>query len=561
MNLSFFRKSSVQHVLTLIFFVGASIYYLHPLTLVWTDHIRELGDNLLVEYILSWTSYALTTPGVAIADINMFWPTKQVMLYVNSPFGLLPFFALFRAFSENGIMAYNMHMLFTYVMSGLGMYFLTRRWTGNFWAALIAGTVFAYFPFKHQLHLLTQSIYWLPFAVLALDVFLKRKKFSWLLYIGTVGVISLICLSSWYIAYMSAFGLAAYCLMFGRSWQDWKRIILVVIGIVAVITPFLIPYVSGSQFHPYDLASVDSFSVPIDEFVRLHSIFFLGFIPWALLLISVLSWREKYAKYLFVAFIVGTFMTLGPSLHIGEGEAGIPLPYRLLYEFMPFTDALRAVTRNYLLMMFAVAGLSAYGWVVLEKHVVSKISSVAIRSAVTSILAVAIIVVLVLESFIAPWQLYARGSIKRVLDRDHYQEVVIDGEKIYEALADLPREEPVLELPLYRYKLWRNMRYLHASTKHWHPLVNGYASFVPPEFGAFFDATCTIGTPESLTFLHESGVRYLIFHKALYDKPEEAGTFCSAGESQQVLDELNQNTENVRFIMQDEDAYLYEIHS
>ena len=66
---------------------------------------------------------------------------------------------------------YNLIVLFSFVMSGVGMYFLVRYLTGHSPAAFISGIIYTFCPyhFAHGLgHLQLIAMEWIPFYVLYL---------------------------------------------------------------------------------------------------------------------------------------------------------------------------------------------------------------------------------------------------------------------------------------------------------------------------------------------------------------------------------------------------------
>lgn len=71
----------------------------------------------------------------------------------------------------NLITSYNLILLSTYVLAGLGAYLLCRYLTGNSWASFVGGLVFAFAPY-HSAHLFGHmnlaSLQWIPFYVLLL---------------------------------------------------------------------------------------------------------------------------------------------------------------------------------------------------------------------------------------------------------------------------------------------------------------------------------------------------------------------------------------------------------
>jgi hypothetical protein len=77
----------------------------------------------------------------------------------------------------------------------------------------------------------------------------------------------------------------------------------------------------------------------------------------------------------------------------------------------------------------------------------------------------------------------------------------------------------VLELPLPRLDALpgREAAYIFWSISHWHPLVNGYSGYYPPEFVQMVVRTEGFPDDRSLEELAFLGVRYIVVHKAFYD--------------------------------------------
>jgi hypothetical protein len=77
----------------------------------------------------------------------------------------------------------------------------------------------------------------------------------------------------------------------------------------------------------------------------------------------------------------------------------------------------------------------------------------------------------------------------------------------------------VLELPLARLDALpgHEAEYIFWSITHWHPLVNGYSGYYPPEFLELVVRTDGFPDDRSLEELALVGVRYIVVHKAFYD--------------------------------------------
>jgi hypothetical protein len=87
--------------------------------------------------------------------------------------------------------------------------------------------------------------------------------------------------------------------------------------------------------------------------------------------------------------------------------------------------------------------------------------------------------------------------------------------EVYDRLASLA-PGAVLSLPTYRDtpEGFREADYLFYSTRHWHPIVNGFGRHEPPAHGDNLTTLARFPAPEALRRLRELGVRYVVVHTA-----------------------------------------------
>ena len=71
------------------------------------------------------------------------------------------------------IPTYNFLVWFSTILSGFSMFLLVRQVSGNPWAGLLAGVIYAFAPFRrlHLLHLNIISTQWLPLIFYFLERF------------------------------------------------------------------------------------------------------------------------------------------------------------------------------------------------------------------------------------------------------------------------------------------------------------------------------------------------------------------------------------------------------
>jgi hypothetical protein len=152
------------------------------------------------------------------------------------------------------------------------------------------------------------------------------------------------------------------------------------------------------------------------------------------------------------------------------------------------------------LTLFALSVLGAFACAALE-------SELPVRRRELWKLAIAALVFL--ETFSAPLRYDLRGGTPLVR--------VPDPPAVYTWLAQQPGPFSIVELPLAHYgELYRNAPYVYWSTVHWHPGVNGYSGFAPPNYASFWRVFR--GFPDELSreTLELHATRYVIVHWDLW---------------------------------------------
>jgi len=137
------------------------------------DVAWDLGDPLLNIWILSWDvdqiRQALAGDPSRLAhvfDAAIFHPAPLALAYSDhllpQAIQALPVMLL----TDNPILAYNLLFLSTFALSGLGMYLLVRELTGSAAAALAAGLLFGFAPYRlaQSSHVQVLSSQWMPFV-------------------------------------------------------------------------------------------------------------------------------------------------------------------------------------------------------------------------------------------------------------------------------------------------------------------------------------------------------------------------------------------------------------
>ena len=314
---------------------------------------------------------------------------------------------------------FNFAMLLSFILSGWAMYLWVKHLTGDPIAGLVAGTVFAFLPYRmvHFAvgHLSLAGTQWFPFYFWGLFDLLKQEKFSWKPVLMAGIAAGLIGLTSPYYVYMT--GLITVVFLLGfilfkgfirlKQAVFWKS--LLAFGVLAVLLVgfSMIPYLtlnsenglvstrSVEYLNRYSASPTDFVIPSIKQFlwgnwidttfspeVFQESTLYIGAVAFVLAVIAWFKRRQlRYPELLGIAILVaaaGFVLALGIQLH-WLGSTRLPqalqtvfhrkdmpyfyLPSYYLYQYLPFFSKMRVMMRFGLFTLIftsLMAGLGAY---------------------------------------------------------------------------------------------------------------------------------------------------------------------------------------------------------
>ena len=524
-------------------YAGATVALTWPLALHLHTATATGADPPLQLWIARWIEHALVTDPFHLYDANVFYPYPTTLAYsdANIPMALLHWpLALLLG---DDLVAFNLLMLGTFVLAATGMYALTARLTRNRGAAFLAGLAFAFLPvrFAHLSHLQQLSHAWTPWVVLALLLLLARQQWRWSVILGVALAVQ--ALSSFYLAaqILCVVGVVALVALIAdrraRSWRTLSRLALAALISLALVLPLAAPYLTLNAQQGLERRIEESAqagrSATLDAYRRVldptplwpgllppveesyEDILYPGAVVLLGALGALAAWRRRrYAVTFLLVGGVAFVLSLGPTLLLPGGRT-VPLPYTALYDLFPLFKALRVPARFGLLTDFALvvlaAGGAAAGWRWLARRLPPARRPLAAFLA-TTLLAVAIVG----ETLTLPIPLDA-------LDRSPATTVP------YRWLGTQPDDGAVLDLPIY-YARFSRATLMYRSTYHWHPLVEGYSGFLPPDYWARLSPlTRDLARPNGTTsravglidettigLVRDLGVRYIVFHRSDY---------------------------------------------
>ena len=333
-------------------------------------------DGRLNAWILAWAGPTLFTHPGRLFDAPAFHPSKDVLAFSENL--LLPAAVVAPLQWLSGpVLAYNVALLGSLLLSGLAAQLLVRRASGDRLAAFAAGAFFAAGPHRwtRLAHLHAQVTLFLPLALLALDRFWERRTLRRALAVGLM--LALQGLSSVYLGAITAtaLGTAVLVALFGGLRPlELGRLALAMLLAALALWPVTSPYLRMREFQgqEFTLETVSIYAATLPSYVaagtqlwgplsqrladpaRVRDTLFPGFAALALGVAGLASAPRRYRTVAVAASAVAVLFSLGPETAF----------YRVLHEHLLLVRGVRALARFALvptLALSVLAGLALAG--------------------------------------------------------------------------------------------------------------------------------------------------------------------------------------------------------
>jgi hypothetical protein len=492
-----------------VLFVGLTAVMTWPSVLYLTTHSVEHQDIFFNLWRMEWVRHALLTSPANLFDGNQFYPERGVLAYSDAMLVesliALPLLSV----GLPPMLVHNLLLLGVIAASGVGMFVLARQLWGSTPAAIVAGLVFAFAPyrFSHFMHMELQWAVWMPWAFWAMQRTLDTGSLRYGLLTGVFMTLQLTS-SIYYGLFLSVVltAVAAVQLLAMRRRAIRPVAVLAAGAVVLAVIAWAYsgPYRrastsvglrSAEEIEKY--SAVPSSYLHVPESNRLHGRWradstelnlYPGVMPVALALIALVAMRPTRIS---LAYAAGLALAFDFSL----GTNGLVYPH--LQRNLDVFQGLRAPSRASILFLMCLAVLAARAAAAIFRRV---------PASKQAICAVAIAAVILVEYWSAPMRLiwYPRRAL------------------LYDVLAKLP-EGNVLELPVPRLDTlpFHDARYLYTSTFHWRTLVNGYSGYFPPSYIQRMVHLNTFPSSAAIRQMRADQVRYVVVHEDRYGKPGE----------------------------------------
>jgi len=498
------RDAAVLLLVVALGYLGLGVLVTWPLASDPGRLITPNADSYLNAWAMAWVVHQGLIDPAHLYDANTYHPLPLALAYTET---LLPqaLQALpVRLLGGSALLAYNLVLLATFPLAGLGAYLLARDLGASRVGALLAGLAFGFGAFRneHLVHVQTLSHAWLPFALLALRRALAAPRVGWLAVLA--GFSALQALSSGYYAVMAALGLGVAFVHQARHrpLRHALRVAAALAGAALLCVLLLLPQILVQQGHQLKRGREEcarwsarwtSYLDPgahgaLPQQRWLVERFPTGEPLYPGLAVLVLAAagiprlrRSREARFAALLLATGLLFSLGPDIRLGPWT--LTGPYELIRQ-APGASGLRTPVRLAVLGLLGLGLLAALAW-----------TALAARRRWAPWLGAGLLLLTAAEA----WPTGLSRAIRPAPEPPAALRV-LDG---------APRGA-VLELP---WNDWEEAAlYMYWSTAHWQPLVDGFGAFQPPGFRMVGLIGRRWPSPHAAHQLRARGVRYVVVH-------------------------------------------------
>ena len=464
------------------------------------------GDALQGMWTIAWVAHQLPRDPAHLFDGNILYPERRTLAYSESMLvqGVLAIPVL--AAGGSAVLAFNLVQLAGFALTGWAFCLLMHRWTGSWAAGYAAGSLAAFNAnvFVRLPHLQAFHVEFFALMLFALDRLIVERRAGNAVMLGVA--FALQALTSLYFFVFSVWWLAlALVARLGELLRRNAVKAVLALALAAVVTavllsPYLLAYDRVHRETGYERTILHAqngaaaWQDYVTTFSRLHysrwsyrfaaaSVMpaFPGVTAMVLVVLAVVSAetrRSPRVRMCAVAAIGCAALSLLPRTRL----------FALVYPLLPGVITIRVMARLEQVVLLMLAVLAGFGAAVLQRRLRPWRAWPAV--------AVAVCALVNLEALHAPLRFRVFNEVPR----------------IYDLLAGA-RAAVVVELPFIPPDVYAaNAGYVLNSTRHWRPILNGYAGFQPRSYVETFKSVDGFPGTAALTALHDRGVTHVVVH-------------------------------------------------
>ena len=485
--------------------------------MMWSQ-VRHIGDSAVLHqdvyfnmWRLEWVAHALATSPRDLFNGNIFYPEPRTLAFSDAMLVQGVIAAPMIWLGAAPVLVHNIMLLGAIVLSAAAMFAFVRYLTGSRGAGMLAGTIFAFAPyrFEHIMHLELQWTVWVPLAFLALHKTIDRGRIGHGLAAGAAVALQMLSSIYYGIFLATLLPITGVLLQLGHSRANVRRVAVPLVAgamlAITVIGLYARPYLHArdrvgerpaGEVSTFAARPGDYLIVPRENWLygrwqargEGERRLFPGAVACLLAAVAVLLRPPSRLSIVYLLVAVAAFeASLGFRGYL----------YSVLHEHVSAFRGLRAPARLGIFVVFFLAVLSAFGYTCLA-------ASLRLRNRL--ILLVVLISAVLLEDFTTVSVVAYPNTVPPV----------------YKLLASRP-PGVVAEFPMARVNTLPgpDPKYQYLSIFHWKPLVNGYSGFYPASYYRRIQNLRRFPDPFSLRTLRREDVRYLVIHEIGYNDHEE----------------------------------------
>jgi hypothetical protein len=533
--------------LAFVYFTILTIVMTYPLILRMGHFvIGQVGDNIYFVWLIRWYQKAIFELGISpFYNPNLNYPQGWNLASTDIAPAMVAL-ALPGSLLFGQTWGYNFAMLLSFILTGWAMYLWVKHLTGDDSAALVAGTIFSFIPYRmlHFVagHLSLVGTMWFPFYFWGLYDLLKQDEFKWRPVLMAVISAFLIGLTSAYYLYMTILLTIVFIIgwvVFGgwRRWRShvlWKSLSLFGVFSIVLVGAAMYPYLSmdaNDQLASRSIEYVSTFSAsPTDfmfpsysqilwgEFIRekLHingTVEGTLYISVVSLILAVLGWvKRRQLEYTdlmnisVVVAIVAFILALGIEPHwMGQKVISIPhflqpilgrsempqiyLPSYYLYKYLPFFSKMRAILRFGLFTVFFTSLMAGSGAYIIRKK---------LKPSHARWVGLLLLLLVFIDLYPGPFRQLAR----------------IDGRPVDYWLATQPNTGAVAQFPFSQDS---DQDQVYNTLVHGKPYIGGFFNAnYPEQYLRISPVMNGFPSRESVDLLKQLGVAYVVVDSSQY---------------------------------------------
>ncbi|MGH9346733.1 MAG: hypothetical protein ACRD26_05645, partial [Vicinamibacterales bacterium] len=214
---------------------------------------------------------------------------------------------------------------------------------------------------------------------------------------------------------------------------------------------------------------------------------------------------------IFLAILVlAWWLSLGPAPRVMGRPLELWSPYRVLYDYIPGFDGVRAPARFAMIVTLALSVLGGLA--------VAHLDRIRAGAVVAGLVCAAFLV----ETRVMPLPVNAVSPLRDLATPEARVYRPARAPAVYHELARAPADAVVLEMPFGQPDY--DVRSVYYSTVHWRRLANGYSGFFPPHYSRVMAMLSAGARGDDIAWqaLQRLGVTHVVVHEGAYLDDEGA---------------------------------------